>query len=87
VSIKCKDASGLNSSWHAGVTKNISVEGITVEAGTLPVLEADSKVEVLCFPNKTTLASYIPEPEPARMTGRVAWQDRGRNLLGLKISL
>ncbi|NOX33452.1 MAG: hypothetical protein GXP56_06905 [Deltaproteobacteria bacterium] len=71
MSIKCKGTLSIEPSWYIGVTKNISVEGITVEINCLPMLKPGSKVSVLCFPDKNSKASYVPWPEPVRMAGWV----------------
>ena len=86
VSIKCKNASNHQISWHIGVTKNISVEGVTIEADSLPEVEIYSRVEILCFPKKGDLFSCIPEPEPVKLAGRLIWQDRDKKIIGLEIS-
>jgi hypothetical protein len=85
VSIKCKKASTHQKSWHIGVTKNISVEGVTIEADSLPEVEIHSIVEILCFPKQGFLFSCIPEPEPVKLAGRVIWQDRNKKIIGLEI--
>lgn len=86
MSIKCRGAGSLDAAWHVGETKNISVEGVTVEAPSLPVLDIGSSVELLCFPEEVRLPSYLLEPEPVRMTGRIRWQDKDKHLIGVDMS-
>lgn len=85
MSIKCKNAATHQRSWHIGVTKSISVEGVTIEADSLPEVEIYAIVEMLCFPKQGFLFSSIPEPEPVKLAGRVIWQDKNKKRIGLEI--
>ncbi len=85
VSVKCPALPGADHAWHIGITEDISVDGITIQSSSIPVLKPGTLVSVLCFPEDNAQLFQVSEPEPVSMTGRVVWQDKGRHMTGIEI--
>lgn len=84
VSLKYSDAGSFSRAWHVGETQDVSVDGMRIVLSSLEELPGFSRLEILFFPNKTVLWSYIPEPEPVSMSGVVIWQDIVKKVIGIK---
>ncbi len=85
ISVKCTISDNEDASWHVGEASNLSVEGITIHLIPLPEMAISSKVEVLCFPDKSPWLHHVSEPEPACISGQVIWKDEEKQIVGIEI--
>lgn len=86
VSVKCREKESLEPSWHLGLIKNISEEGLFIESRSLNMLQIPSDVELIYFPEKNNPDSEVFEPEPVKKMGRLIWQNMEKMAIGIQLN-
>jgi hypothetical protein len=84
VSIRCGRIFADSMSWYIGETKDVSDRGMQVKLTTPGPVPASSDISVLCFPKVDAGPAGVVDPVHLWMKGRVAWQNSGKDLLGIQ---